>query len=173
MKRIQIEYVPIESIRPAAYNPRDISVEELAGLKESVLKFGEVEPIVFNIRTGKIVGGHQRYKVFDALKYKEVPVVKVDLSEIEEKALNLALNNHAIQGKFNPELVHTLLEEIRIDIPDLVKKLRFDVLESDLKIAMPEIISEDFSDKNSEIDTDNFGNDLQHTCPKCGFEFNE
>jgi hypothetical protein len=32
---------------------------------------------------------------------------------------------------------------------------------------------EDLSDKNKEIDLDNFGNDLQHTCPSCGFQFNE
>jgi len=56
-----------------------------------------VEPIVWNKRTGNIVGGHQRLKVLLDMGMREVDCVVVDLDEAKEKALNLALNK--IQGE--------------------------------------------------------------------------
>ena len=55
-------------------------------------RFGAVQPIIWNERSGYVVGGHQRLKVLRRKKVQEVAVVVVDLDETEEKALNLALN---------------------------------------------------------------------------------
>ena len=87
-EKIKIDYMLIGNINPAKYNPRVISEEELLGLIESVKKFGVVDPFIFNQRTLTLVGGHQRLKACERLGYTEVPVVKVDLSPAEEKALN-------------------------------------------------------------------------------------
>ncbi|MFC1285888.1 hypothetical protein ABE057_06230 [Bacillus paralicheniformis] len=55
-------------------------------------RFGAVEPLVWNERTGNLVGGHQRFKILVEEKTKSLLVSVVNLDEAEEKALNLALN---------------------------------------------------------------------------------
>jgi len=53
-------------LNPAAYNPRrDLKPgdKDYEKLKRSIEEFGFVEPVVWNRRTGFVVGGHQRLKV--------------------------------------------------------------------------------------------------------------
>jgi ParB-like chromosome segregation protein Spo0J len=97
-----IETKSLAELTPAPYNPRQISPEALAGLRGSVERFGLVEPVVWNRRTGSVVGGHQRLKVLQAMGESSTQVIVVDLPEAEEKALNVALNSPSISGEFTP-----------------------------------------------------------------------
>jgi len=139
---IQIETKRLSDLTPAPYNPRQISPEALAGLRGSVERFGLVEPVVFNRRTGHVVGGHQRLKVLQAMGETETQVVVVDLPEAEEKALNIALNNPSIAGEFTPEL-HRLLAELEATMPELSSLLRFDDLAEQMKHLLAELAPED------------------------------
>ena len=165
---MEIKHYELDKINPAQYNPRTITEDELEALKYSIRKWGFVEPLVVNTRDGNnvLVGGHQRLKAAKSLSYIKLPVVEVDLSVAEEAALNTTLNSHTVQGKFDLEALPTVLEEIRIALPEEFKALRMNVLELDLKLNFDPLKAE-----NKEIDTDTFGSDLAHTCPKCGFEF--
>lgn len=110
----------LSDLNPAKYNPRKISDDALEGLRWSIGKFGCVEPIVVNIRNGKntIVGGHQRYKILCARgKVKEYICVTVDLSDKDERLLNLTLNNPEIQGAFIED-IEKYIGELRADIGD-------------------------------------------------------
>ena len=105
--------MPMVKIVPAAYNPRKNLTPkdpEYQKLKRSMEKFGYVEPIVFNERTGRVIGGHQRLKVLQEAGETEVTVSVVDLPETEEKALNIALNK--ISGDWDMPLLKDLLEEL-------------------------------------------------------------
>lgn len=122
------EVVKISSLKAAPYNPRQISGEALAGLSKSLERWGVVQEIVANRRTGYIVGGHQRVAALRKMGVKEVPVVWVDLDEVEEKALNVALNNPHISGEFD-DTIAGLLTEIRDGIgPDDFESLMLDDL---------------------------------------------
>ena len=57
---VKIENVDPAKLTPADYNPRTISEHQAEALKRSLDRWGFVEPIVANKRTGHIVGGHQR-----------------------------------------------------------------------------------------------------------------
>ena len=110
---MQVSKIPISQLNPAAYNPRkDLQPgdPEYEKLKRSIQEFGYVEPIVWNKRTGNIVGGHQRYKVLLDMGMSEVDCVVVDLDETKEKALNIALNK--ISGDWNTTLLKDLLLEL-------------------------------------------------------------
>jgi len=110
---MEIQKIPVSKLNPAAYNPRkDLKPgdPEYEKLKRSIEEFGYVEPIVWNKRTGNIVGGHQRYKVLAALGYDEVDCVVLDIDENKEKALNIALNK--ITGEFDIPLLTDLLKDI-------------------------------------------------------------
>jgi len=110
---MEIVKMKLSDLNPAAYNPRkslkpgDPAYEKL---KASIQSFGNVEPIVWNRRTGNVIGGHQRLRVFLDLGVEESEVSVVDLAETDEKRLNIALNK--ITGEWDDEKLTALLAEI-------------------------------------------------------------
>ena len=85
----------IKDMDRAAYNPRvDLRPgdDEYEALKDSLTEFGLVIPIIWNQRTNRVVGGHQRLTVEENLGHTEVYVSVVNLDEMQEKQLNIALN---------------------------------------------------------------------------------
>ncbi len=110
---MEVVKMNIDKLRPADYNPRkDLKPgdKEYENIKKSIEKFGYVEPITWNKRTGNIVGGHQRVKVLKELGHTEIDAVIIDIDEMEEKALNVALNK--ISGAWDDEKLKDLLNEI-------------------------------------------------------------
>lgn len=134
--RIRTKRLKLSDLTPAAYNPREIGADALAGLGESVERFGLVQPIVLNERTGRIVGGHQRLKVLEERGARETDVVLVDLEEAQEKALNLALNSQAIAGDWTTEAL-ALLDGVAGDLPELAEALRLPDLREELLGRFP------------------------------------
>jgi hypothetical protein len=96
--------------RRADYNPRRISDHDRAALQRSIGRFGVVQPVVFNSRSDTIVGGHQRLDAAAAEGIELFPVMVVDLSHAEERALNLSLNR--VGGDFDWEGVATVLRDL-------------------------------------------------------------
>lgn len=112
MRTLEIIEKSVAELNAAPYNPRRISDTAYAALRASVARFGLVQPIVWNRRTGHVVGGHQRLRAASELGEERVKVVVVDLTDSEEKGLNLALNNANAQGQFT-DAVHDLLGELK------------------------------------------------------------
>lgn len=123
-------------------NPRTISPAALAGLKASIEAFGLVQPIIWNERTNRVVGGHQRLSVLAQTGATETEVVVVDLPEDKEKALNVALNNPEISGVFTSGVVD-MLDEIKAENERLYEELLLDALRSDIKVEDPEVVEDD------------------------------
>ena len=99
---------------PAEYNPRkDLQPgdHEWEKIENSLETFGMVEPIVFNERSGRIVGGHQRAKILAHNGEEEVDVSIVDLSDEDEKILCAKLNR--VQGYWDTTKLAELLTEIK------------------------------------------------------------
>ncbi|MCB9853341.1 MAG: DNA modification methylase [Phycisphaerales bacterium] len=110
---MKIRRISIEKINPAPYNPRlDLKPgdPEYEKIRRSLDEFGCVEPLVWNQRTGNLVGGHQRFKILRARGDEFVRVSVVDLSLDREKALNIALNK--IQGDWDEAKLASLLQEL-------------------------------------------------------------
>lgn len=107
--QLQIEYLPIESLNPATYNPREMSEDAMEKLKKGLQEFGFCDPIVLN-KDMTIVGGHQRWHAAKAIGMTTVPCVTLDLTKRQEKALNIALNK--ISGEFVADMLTELLRDI-------------------------------------------------------------
>ncbi|HEY4507741.1 MAG TPA: DNA methyltransferase [Candidatus Paceibacterota bacterium] len=116
--RIDIVHVPAAQLKPADYNPRKHSDEQAAQLKESISRFGLVDPIICNRapgRDGVVIGGHFRLEVAKSLGIEEVPVVYVSIPNIErEKELNLRLNKNV--GEFDLDLLAEFDESFLKDV---------------------------------------------------------
>ncbi len=106
-EKLNIVYVPVSELKPAQYNPRTWSKEQAAQLKESIKRYGLVDPLLVNSapkRHGIVIGGHFRLAVIKELGIKEVPVVYINIPDIEkEKELNIRLNKNT--GSFDWDLL--------------------------------------------------------------------
>lgn len=128
----------VADLKPWKGNPRGITPEGLRGLKVSMRRFSDISGLVFNVRTGRLVAGHQRVKnlnktsriktdgplkkpdKFGTVGYGTVEqageswrVRFVDVNEDTELAMNVTANNPEISGHFLPTLDEVLpqLEE--------------------------------------------------------------
>src|SRR3989338_11253115 len=103
MSNLKIIEVLIKELRPALYNPRKWNQSQIEALTESIKRFGIVDPIICNSAPGRenvVIGGHFRLKIAKDLKYEKVPVVYVNIPNLEkEKELNLRLNKNL--GEFD------------------------------------------------------------------------
>ena len=92
----------VADIKPADYNPREITKKQYAEIKESIGKFGLVDPLIVNIhkdRKNILVGGHQRLQVIKDMGLKTAQTVEVNLDIKQEQELNVRLNKN--QGQWN------------------------------------------------------------------------
>ena len=116
--KIETVLVKVTDLIPSDYNPRKWSKEQVEQLKESIIRFGIVDPIIANIadnRRNIVIGGHFRLEVAKQLGYGEIPVVYVNIPEVErEKELNLRLNKN--QGEFDYGLLAKFDENLLKDI---------------------------------------------------------
>ena len=130
---IRMETVAAERISPAEYNPRvDLQPgdERYERIARSLDRFGMVDPLVWNERTGNLVGGHQRFKILRARGIAEFTVSVVDLSLEEEKALNITLNSPEIEGAWDGDRLAELLAQVEADKPDLYDEMELSLLRS-------------------------------------------
>ena len=148
--------LPIDSLKPAAYNPRKKlkkGDKEYEKIKKSIVEFGYVDPIIVNF-DGTVIGGHQRLTVLSDLGYKEVQCVQVRIDdENKVKALNVALNK--ITGAWNEELLADLI----VDLQDADFNLDLTGFEA------PEIDQLFSKVHNKEVKEDDFDVDGELTKP--------
>ncbi len=117
-------------IKNAPYNPRTISPAQRRKLAASLKRFKLVEPLVWNARTGNLVGGHQRLSVIDDLEGTDeysLTVARINVDDATEKALNIALNNPEAQGQYDLDLLADTIASIHETSPTLIQDAGFDV----------------------------------------------
>lgn len=115
---LQIVHVPITELKASDYNPRKWNEEQIAALRESITRFGLVDPVLCNSapeRKNIVIGGHFRLKVAKELGLTEIPVVYINIPDLEkEKELNLRLNKNV--GEFDFDLLKEFNQDILKDI---------------------------------------------------------
>lgn len=151
---MEIRKIAVGELHAAEYNPRkDLKPgdPEYEKLKRSIQEFGYVEPVIWNSRTGNVVGGHQRLKVMKDLGYEEVDCVVVDLDEQQERALNVALNK--ISGEWDEALLTNLLKDLDAAGYDITLT-GFDLAEAQALFGSGsmENVHEDDFDAEAELD---------------------
>jgi len=117
-KVIDVIYINTSDLKVASYNPRKWDDEAASKLKESIKRFGLVDPLIVNSAANRkniIIGGHFRYEVAKKLGIKKVPVVYVNIVDIKkEKELNLRLNRNT--GDWDYELLKYFDIDLLLDI---------------------------------------------------------
>ena len=116
--KLAIVYEPVDNLRASEYNPRKISAEAMEQLKTSIKKFKLVDPLIVNSakeRQGVIIGGHMRLRAAKELGHTKVPVVYINIPDLEkEKELNIRLNKNT--GEFDWDMLANFKESFLADI---------------------------------------------------------
>ena len=106
----------INSLIFAEYNPRQLTKDQYQNLKDSISRFGLVDPIIVNSnkdRKNIIVGGHQRVKVAKDMDIEYVPVLEIDLTYEKERELNVRLNRNTGEWDFDVLSNNFEIEELQ------------------------------------------------------------
>jgi hypothetical protein len=179
--------VLLGELKPNEKNPRKITDEKLKMLKKSLDAFGDLSGVIFNKRTKRLVGGHQRLKVlpvsseititnklkeptekgtvaegFISIGTEKFVYREVDWDETTEKAANLAANKHG--GEFDfPQLIDWLqeLDALNVDL----ELTGFDA--KDLENIMAPVLGHLAEGKENKTDFET----VDITCPSCGHCF--
>ena len=93
---MKIEKIKISELNPAEYNPRRMTNKQYEDLKNSLEKFGCVDPVIINADK-TLIGGHQRVRIMRELGAELVPAVRVNLSKEDERELNIRLNKNTAE----------------------------------------------------------------------------
>ena len=97
MAEINIQYYKANDLIMAEYNPRQLTKDQYAQLRDSLTRFGLVDPLIVNKhkdRKNILVGGHQRLKIAKEMGMNDIPCVEVELPYDQEKELNIRLNKN-------------------------------------------------------------------------------
>lgn len=156
---MEIRTLKATELKAAVYNPRkDLQPEdtEYKKLRRSMEEFGYVEPIIWNERTGNVVGGHQRLKVLLEQGKEEIECVVTDLDEKDEKILNVLLNK--VKGRWDIGKLADLLQEL--DEAGAMEITGFEDWELQSLLMqydhIKDLMEEDFSDYASDKERSTF-----------------
>lgn len=156
---MEIRTLKATELKAAAYNPRkNLQPEdaEYKKLRRSMEEFGYVEPIIWNERTGNVVGGHQRLKVLLEQGKEEIECVVTDLEEKDEKILNVLLNK--VKGRWDIGKLADLLQEL--DEAGAMEETGFEDWELQSLLMqydhIKDLMEEDFSDYASDKERSTF-----------------
>jgi hypothetical protein len=171
IKASKIELVDPSVLIPYEKNSNKHTDEQIDALIKQIEYQGFRDPLIAQKGTNVVAAGHGRLLAAQKMGLKKVPVT---FQEFENEAqfyafvvAHNAINSSHWGGGLD-------LSQINNDILDLGPDFNIDMLGiKNFTLDVVEKIDLDYSDKNKEIDTENFGNDLMHTCPRCSFQFGE
>ena len=103
--QLVIVHHPIETLVEADYNPRLMTEDQAKRLRESLERFGFVDPVIINSnpdRRNVIIGGHMRVRIARVMgKFSSIPCVELNLSPERERELNVRLNKNNGEWDFD------------------------------------------------------------------------
>lgn len=157
---IKIEHISIDLLKSSEHNPRRWPEDKTAMLRESIRRFGLVDPIICNNAPGReniVVGGNFRLSVAKGLGLTEVPVVYVKIEDIErERELTIRLNKNV--GEWDLDLLaafdEALLQDIGFtseELDDVFADLNPEPATFDLKRELEKIGVEEVTVKKGDI----------------------
>lgn len=158
------EVVPVDTLHDDPANARTHGEDNLAAIEASLREFGQVEPLVAQRGTGKVIGGNGRLLVMRRLGWATAKVTWVDLNDARAAALGIALNRTGELAGWDEAALNAALAELEVTTPDLQKMLADLAAEHPPKAGGEASPPEGFPEYGENIAT-------EHKCPKCGYEW--
>jgi hypothetical protein len=184
----------IQDIKKTTINPRKMSKEARSGLRTSIEQFGDLSGIVWNKRSGEIVGGNHRWEILTNMYSKDELELQqlgdtdvfaiyhngeftsytlrvVDWDDKQASAANLTANNTHISGYFTKDVDDILKELTDLDYFNDLKlgNLYVDIPIIDTPKSSTDLLfgDEEVSESDSSFlfDDSNFENPIEEQEP--------
>lgn len=110
---LQTKYVAIDSLTEDPDNTRRHNKRNLSAIKGSLEQFGQVEPLVVQKGTGRVIGGNGRLSMLKELEQKTVAIVEVSVDDTQAKALSIALNRASDLAGWDEAALTRVLSELQ------------------------------------------------------------
>lgn len=138
---LNIEYLSIESLKPYEKNAKIHTPEQIEQIKSSIEQFGMNDPIGIWSEDNIIVEGHGRLIACKELRFKEVPVIRLDnLSDEERRAYTLIHNQTTMITGFDLDILNQELAEISLDMQEFGFE---EIQEPDIEVNEDDFIIKD------------------------------
>jgi ParB/RepB/Spo0J family partition protein len=111
LETLQIEYLPIDAIKPNAYNPNRMSEKDFELLLRSMREDGFTQPVIALRDTREIVDGEHRWRAAAHLGMTELPVVLVNMTP--EQARIATLRHNRARGAEDIQLSAEVLRDLQ------------------------------------------------------------
>ena len=118
MKHGDIVNLDVDSIIPNAYNPNEMSPDDIALLRENIDKVGFLDPILVTVDPSDdsrwvIIDGEHRFELLARGGTKKIPCIVADPSLFDEKTRKLqTVRMNKIRGAFNVSKFNALVKDL-------------------------------------------------------------
>lgn len=106
-------WVKIDDLIPDAANPRKHDARNLQILEASLRDYGQVEPLVVQKGTLRVIGGNGRLEAMRSLGIVDVEIREVDVDDSQARGLSVVLNRSAETATWDAEHLATALDELK------------------------------------------------------------
>lgn len=139
---MKIEYKPFNSVKPAPWRTNYVLKPDMDLLRESMLDFGWISPVVVRAKSLEIIDGVHRWVIagehdFQRKRGKEIPVLFIDCDEIDAMIMHVRLNR--ARGQIFAKHLSRLLKKVvlsdKYSPEDLARILIMSPDELDLMLA--------------------------------------
>ena len=158
---MKVERVKLSSLSMDPENARVHSERNVKAIAGSLETFGQRKPVV--VWNGTVIAGNGTLQAAKSLGWDEIDVTRVpaDWSRDQARAYALADNRTAELAEWDAEILATQLVEL--------DAVGYEIGDWGFESLTPP--TGEGQDTTHEIDIDEWK--FAHTCPKCGFEFND
>lgn len=166
----ELRWVEAGTLKPNPKNWRTHPEQQENALKGVLAEVGIADAcIARELDDGSLmlIDGHLRAETITS---NRIPVLVLDVNEAEADKLLATLDPLAAMAESNPAKLEELLRNVDTGSDALQQLLASTASEAGLYQPIDGPTAEEPESSTEEIDVDKF--DLQHKCPKCGFEFN-
>ena len=162
---MKIEEINLDQIIPYKNNPREISTEAVEKVKNSILEYGNNQPIVID-QNNVIVVGHTRWKALRELGKTKAYVVKKDFEKNQAIAYRIMDNRSGAESKWDKQLLMSEMQVLKDN------KFNLDLTGFDALELKDILLDKDLFEPTSKDDQGRLDEDTKETCPECGQTIN-
>lgn len=141
---LQIEYIPVEQLKPYGRNARKHTKKDISAIAHSIEEFGFDDPIGIWSDENLIVEGHGRLQAAKKLGMQEVPCIRLDhLTDAERRAYALAHNRTAEISDWLDDILQDEMQSLEaFDFTqfgfDEIDKSETDTSEAEINVQVPQ-----------------------------------
>lgn len=116
---LEIRRVPLAEIHLDPANARTHNDRNIHVIRASLQEFGQVEPLVVQKGTGKVIGGNGRLEAMRQLGWSECDIVEIDADRLKATALGIVLNRSAELAEWDQDALAGTLRALQAEDFDL------------------------------------------------------